>query len=266
LQNEITGLIANSLNLSLIRSEAGRYTENPDAVDYLLRARAAASKPNSRDAFVEAIGLYERVLALDPQSVETRGRLALSLISRVLDEMTDTATADMARAKELIDQALALSPGDRYAHYAKGQLLRFQRRCAEAIPEYEIMLASIRNHAGAMFQIATCKVFLGSSEEAIPLLQRAVRLNPGEPNIYLYYQRLGQAHLLQSRIDEAIVWLEKARGAHPGIQFVHANLAAAYGLKGDIEHAVAEVAEARRLGSEGHRSRQKRYVVRDPSP
>lgn len=116
------------------------------------------------------------------------------------------------------------------------------------------MLASIRNHAGAMFQIATCKVSLGFSEEAIPLLQRAIRLNPGEPNIYLYYQRLGQAHLLQSRIDEAIVWLEKARGVHPGIQFVHANLAAAYGLKGDIEHAVAEVAEARRLGGAGFMS------------
>jgi len=254
LQNEITGLIANSLNVALTRSEAGRYTENPDALDYLLRARAAASKPNSREAFAEAIGLYERVLALDPQSVETRGRLALSLISRVLDGMTDIAAADIARAKELIDQALALSPGDRFAHYAKGQLLRSERRCGEAIPEYEIMLASIRNHAGSMFQIASCKVFLGSSEEAISLLQRAVRLNPREPNIYIYYQRLGQAHLLQSRIDEAIVWLEKARGAHPGIQFVHANLAAAYGLKGDIEHAVAEVAEARRLGGEGYLS------------
>lgn len=254
LQNEITGLIANSLNVTLTRSEAGRYTENPDALDYLLRARAVASRPNSWKKYVEAIGLYERALTLDPQSVETRGRLAISLISRVLDEMTDNAAADIARAKELIDQALALSPGDRDAHYAKGQLLRFQRRCAEAIPEYEIMLASIRNHAGAMFQIATCKVSLGFSEEAIPLLQRAIRLNPGEPNIYLYYQRLGQAHLLQSRIDEAIVWLEKARGVHPGIQFVHANLAAAYGLKGDIEHAVAEVAEARRLGGAGFMS------------
>jgi len=251
LQNEITGLIANSLSVTLIRTETGRHTENPDALDYLLRARAAASKPNSREAFAEAIGLYERALALDPQSVETRGRLALSLISRVLDEMTDSAAADIARAKELIDKALALSPGDRYAHYAKGQLLRFQRRCAEAIPEFEIMLASIRNHAGAMFQIASCKVFLGFSEEAIPLLQRVVRLNPSEPNIYLYYQRLGQAHLLQSRIDEAIVWFEKSASIHPGIQFVHANLAAAYGLKGDIERAVAELAEARRLGGAG---------------
>jgi hypothetical protein len=37
LQNEITTRIAVALNLELIAAEAARPTENPDALDYLLR-------------------------------------------------------------------------------------------------------------------------------------------------------------------------------------------------------------------------------------
>ena len=58
-------------------------------------------------------------------------------------------------------------------------------------------------------------------------------------------------HLLQSRTDEAIVWFEKARRASPAKPFDHLHLAAAYGLSGDLDRAVAALAEARRLRGEG---------------
>ena len=52
---------------------------------------------------------------------------------------------------------------------------------------------------------------------------------------------------MQSRIDDAIRWLEKARNANPAPSFIHAYLAAAYALKGEDERAAAELAEARSL-------------------
>ncbi|HZZ21398.1 MAG TPA: tetratricopeptide repeat protein, partial [Roseiarcus sp.] len=58
---------------------------------------------------------------------------------------------------------------------------------------------------------------------------------------------IGLAHLLQSRTDEAIIWLEKARSANPEHPAPHARLASAYALKGETEHAAAELVEARRL-------------------
>ena len=60
LQNEITSRIAVTLDLELIGAEAARPTEHPDALDYILRGRAAGLKPNSRNVSAEAIGLYER--------------------------------------------------------------------------------------------------------------------------------------------------------------------------------------------------------------
>ena len=61
-------------------------------------------------------------------------------------------------------------------------------------------------------------------------------------------------HLLQSRTDEAIVWLEKARIANPATPASHAYLATAYALKGETERAAAELVEARRLSGDGRYS------------
>src|SRR5207245_662565 len=56
LQNEITSRIAVALGTELVSAEAARPTENPDALDYILRGRAV-NKPQSRDTYAEIIGL-----------------------------------------------------------------------------------------------------------------------------------------------------------------------------------------------------------------
>jgi hypothetical protein len=55
---------------------------------------------------------------------------------------------------------------------------------------------------------------------------------------------------LQSRADEAILWLEKGRSASPALPFVHIWLASAYALKEAIDRAALELAEARRLSND----------------
>ena len=154
LQNEITSRIAVALNLELVGAEAARPTEHPDALDYILRGRAALTKPPSRDNYAEAISLFERALALDPRSVEAQSWLASALAGRVLDGMTDSAAADIARAEGLVGQALAASPRSPLAHFAKGQVLRAQRRCEEAIPEYETVIALNRNCGERIMRIS----------------------------------------------------------------------------------------------------------------
>jgi tetratricopeptide (TPR) repeat protein len=254
LQNEITGRIANTLNFELLGAGTARPTDNPDALDYILRGRAASARPQSREKHAEAIGWFERALELDPQSLDAQIRLATALVDRVLDQVTDTAAADVTRAERLIGQVLAISPRSSLAHYAKGQLLRWQRGCEAAIPEYETALASNRNWALLLSHIGRCKTLTGRVEEAIPLQEQAIRLNPRGPGIGLYYLRIGEAHLLQSRTDDAIIWFEKACSAMPGHPGSHAWLASAYALKGDTERARAELAEAQGLGGESFSS------------
>jgi len=247
LQDEITSRIAVALDLELIAAEAIRPTEHPDAVDYILQGRAAVSNPRSRGRYAEAISLFERALALDPQSVAAKSWLALTLANRVINQMTDRIAGDIARAQGLIGEALAESPRSATVHFAKGEVLRAQKRYDEAIPKYETVLAFDRNSASALLALGHCKLMTGSIEELIPLVEQAIRLSPRDPQIAVMCYRIGEVHLLQSRTDKAISWLEKARSANPELQYVHAFLASAYALKGETERAAAELAEARRL-------------------
>jgi TolB-like protein/Flp pilus assembly protein TadD len=248
LQDEITSRIANELNIELIAAEAARPTEHPDALDYILRGRAATLKPDSRDSFAEAISLFEHALALDPQSVEAQTRLAgLPASLRVFYGASDSVAADLARADTLIDRALAVAPRYALAHHVKGQVLRAQNRQQEAIIEYETALASNPNLVVALNGLGWCKLFAGSIEEVIPLMEQAIRRSPRESQIGVWHGAIGMVHLLQSRIDEAIVWLEKARSVSPDKPYNHLHLAAAYALSGDLDRAVPGLAEARRL-------------------
>jgi tetratricopeptide (TPR) repeat protein len=256
LQNEVTGRIAIAFNQALVRAEAQRPTEHPEAIDYIFRGRAEGFKPASADMYGKAIAFLEHALAVDPHSVEAQGRLAGALMGRVMDGMSTCDTEDIARAAELVRQALATSPNSNLAHMAKAQMLRAQaqnlgmwNQYDEAILEYERVLASDPNMLGALTGLANCKAYTGSLEEAVSLAEQAIRLSPRDPNIWFPYIQIGRVRLLQSRIDEAIVWLEKSRNANPEYPITHGHLAAAYGLKGETERAAAELAEARRLGS-----------------
>ena len=251
LQDEITSRIAIAINPTLVTAEATRPTENPDALDNLFRARVAGWKPPSRDKYAEQIRLLERASALDPHSIEARSFLAIALTSRTISGMADTAAADIARAEGLARQVLAASPSNPLVHFAKGQVLRAQYRFEEAIPEYEAAIAGNRNFVGALYPLGQCKLFVGLIEETIPLEEQAIRLSPRNPELLgVWYSQIGLVHLLRSRTDEAIGWLEKARGATPERPDVHASLAAAYALKDESERAAAELAEARRLSAD----------------
>jgi adenylate cyclase len=261
LQDEVTNRIAVALNIAVIGAEVARPNEQPDALDYILRGRAVGAKGLARTNIEQAISLFERALALDPQSIEAQSRLASILANRVTLGMTDSVEADIARADVLISQVLAASPRDWLAHWAKAQVLRTQHRCEEAVPEYETALALNRNGVAALNGLGWCKLYVGSIEEVIPIVQEAIRLSPRDPNIGFWYGTIGFVYLLQSRLDEAIFWLEKARSAVPGLP--HYYLISAYALRGDTERAAAELAEARRLSAEHYPSISRVKAIHD---
>jgi class 3 adenylate cyclase/TolB-like protein len=250
LQDEITRRIASALEAELIAVEARRQIEQPDALDYILRGRAIALKPPTRERTAEAIAMYERALAVEPSSAEAQTLLALALFRRVFSGTSESRGTDIARAKGLSEQALAASPRSWLAHYAKANLLRATGGFAEAIPEYETVIASSRNCPCGYADLGWCKLMTGAIDEVIPLEQQAIRLSPRDPIIGIWEFRIGIVHMLQSRIDEALVWFEKGRSDNPGYASMHAWLASAYALKGETGRGAAELAEARKLSGD----------------
>jgi TolB-like protein/class 3 adenylate cyclase len=60
LQNDITRQIAVALNSELVSVEAARPTEHPDALDYILRGRAAYNKGATADNLSQAVAMFDR--------------------------------------------------------------------------------------------------------------------------------------------------------------------------------------------------------------
>ena len=162
LQAEITNRIAVALDLELVEAAAARSAEHPDALDYILRGRAARLRPPSRENRAEQVLLFERALALDQNSVAAQSWLAIELAARALDSMTDTAAGDIARAEQLAERALVASPRSSPARFAKGQVLRAQHRYDGAIVEYETVISLNRNWAHAYSHLGWCKFMTGS--------------------------------------------------------------------------------------------------------
>ena len=179
LENEVTARIANTLGWELIGLEVARPTAQPDALDYILRGRAELAKGGRSENITNAISNFERALALDPRSAEAAGRLALALVLRAQYMNPAAAAPDFQRVEGLVAQALALSPREPSAHFAKGTLLWRMRRWEEAMPEFEAVLAVDRNNPSAIAQVGMCKYHTGGSDrESIALAEQAIRLSP----------------------------------------------------------------------------------------
>ena len=62
-----------ALNVSLVDTEAARSLQerptNPDAFDFILRARAVMLLPSTKDTMAQAVGLFQQALSRDPNAV-----------------------------------------------------------------------------------------------------------------------------------------------------------------------------------------------------
>jgi adenylate cyclase len=251
---EITGRLARSFDVELVAAADRRIAQervaDPDAQALVLRGRAHLISSSSSKTRQAAQHAFERALAIDPQSIDAKVYLAITLVLTLLDGWSYSPQKDQARADQLLLEALEQDPNLAKAHCAMGLLRRMQGALTEAQIELERAIVLDRNYVLAAYQLGLVLAYRGRPEAGIPYVEKAIRLSPHEPNLGILLAVLGVCHLLLGHVDQAIDLLRRARAASSRYWYIHIWLAGALGLGGNLDEARVALAKAIELKPE----------------
>jgi len=138
-----------------------------------------------------------------------------------------------------------MDDSDPMIHALWGGIYLLQRRYDQAIAEGERSVALGPNQALPHIMLAMYLLHTGRHKEALPLVRKAMRLDPYYPSIYL--QLLGIVYFQMGEYEKAVEAFKMLVVREPHSIVGHEGLAIAYIRLGRKEQARSEVAEVLRL-------------------
>ena len=251
LQDEITLKILRAIQVKLTEGEQAfrgeKYFKGKQGLDCYLKLLEGSSYiwgHNIKDTIV-ARRIAEEVMGMCPEVplaytfMGTVHQLEYWLgIGKSPQESIDKGT-------ELAQKALAMDDSLPAAHWLLSNFYTLKREHEKAIAEAERAVALDPGGAFVHLAYGMSLNYGGRSEEAIPVLQKAIRLNPlGETGYFLH---LGHAYRVTGRFEEAVSAYKKSLQRSPDNIFAHLSLAATYSMMGRDKEARAEAVEVLRL-------------------
>lgn len=246
LYDAVTGRIAASLHLQLVRAEyrravAERATD-PDAVDWRLRAMSHLTENETPKSCLAARKALEEALKKDPNDAEAVSQLALALVRDYFHNWNHVTPEDLASAEEAIGNVLEKDQSIAIAHLADGYIRQAKGDHQGALAAFDKALDRNRNLALAWSQKANILIYLGRANEAPALVKKAITISPGDPDLGIFYLIMGRAHFATRDYGEAINWLQKSVQFQPAFWRNRAYLISAYALAGQIQQHEAQAA------------------------
>jgi tetratricopeptide (TPR) repeat protein len=173
------------------------------------------------------LDVYHEILMLNAESAE-----ADMLAGEALDEMNDHPGAT-----QQFRAAVKANPQEPNVHFGLGYLLWTQGQYEEAAQEFQAELANVPNHAQALAYLADDNMKMNHPEAALPLIQKAIRINP---RVELAHLDLGVLYVNAGRRDDALRELKVAASLSPNDVNVHWRLGRLYKAMGRNDEANAE--------------------------
>jgi adenylate cyclase len=242
-QDEVVGKIVAALAVQLTDDEQASLvkdtTSSLEAYDYEKRGWWYKHRMTSEDND-QARLMFERAIELDPQLASAYAGLGFTYYEAWSNQWSQDPES-LDRASEMAQKALALDPSLPAALALSGWVYLWTGQHDLAIAQFEQAIAVDRNEANHYADLAQVLVFAGEPEEAVELVEKAMRLRPRYPVQYPFTQ--GFAYLLLDRFDEALAAQKEAIALNPFFLPSHVMLAGIYKQTGQDEAARRHMAE-----------------------
>jgi TolB-like protein/cytochrome c-type biogenesis protein CcmH/NrfG len=232
--DELTTTIAVTLALQIQEQERRRVlkaeTKDLEAYGLVLRGQELLFLHEQRSNAL-ARRNYERAVELDPEYA--RGYAA---ISRTLNydwrySWTKGSHELLDRALELADQAVRLDSYDARGFSEVGFVQLYRKEHDASTAAYDRARMLNPNDADLLAEMGDALASCGRPQEAVELLNKAMRLNPYYPDWYLW--NLGGAYYQVHDYEKAIATVRKMHNPTEGRRV----LAASYAQLGQMEEA-----------------------------
>jgi adenylate cyclase len=217
-QDEVVDRIVTELDVALLSGQQARdwrrTTRNREAHDLYLRAMQHYYRYTQQD-MAEAEALAAQALKLDPNCA-----VCVSTMGWIYYQQGDAgwqrpSSASYQQALDMARKAVALDPQLGIAHALESSVLLNREQYTEAMAATERALAASPNQGNVVANSAWNFATMGRANEAVQLMQRALRLNPFPPA--WYYGGLGESLTWSGRPGEGAAALQKVRGSIAGL-------------------------------------------------
>ncbi len=251
LQDEITMKILTAVRVKLtegeISSAYSKYFKGKQGFDCYLKLMEAAKYTDRRSIEDNSVArrLNEEAISMCPENPVGYAQLSGVYLTDYMRGKTKSPRNTLEKGYELAKKALAMDDSIPIAHTLLCQFYIYKREYDKAIAEGERTVALYPSASGSYFAYASALHFACRPEEAIPMYQKAIRLNPNAAAITFVY--LGFALADAGRFEEAVSALKKGIQRAPDYIVAHIGLVITYSSMGREKEARVEAAEVLRI-------------------
>ncbi|HEX4408897.1 MAG TPA: adenylate/guanylate cyclase domain-containing protein [Xanthobacteraceae bacterium] len=235
IQDEITLVLATEMQVKLTEGEQARLryttTHNVEAWTYWVQGLALYHQAITKDNTVTALRLWEKALALEPNSASLHAMLGFLHSVEARFGWADQKTA-IAKARAYADRALELDPNNADA-YITSSVVNLRENHDAAVADARKAIALAPSAADVASLAAFVLTHSGYPDEGLIQAEKSMALNPNYPAVYLGI--VANAYRLTGRSEEAIAAFKAYHARSPG--FGLADLVLTYQDMGRAEEA-----------------------------
>jgi adenylate cyclase len=250
LQDEISSTIAASVAGDITRGEGdlarGRSTENLEAWS-LYQLGLQRFERVTRDDTAEALRLFERAAALDPQFSQAAAHVAFSQLWSVVLGWSDTPEQDVSAALKTARHAVALDRRDPSAHGALAFAYLMAGDAQNGLDSAQRALDLNPSMPQAWVWFGYAKLLVGDPAQCVTANEHAQRLDPQGPIASYAYDNIALAYWEMGRYDESLEAARRLIAARPDYYWGFLYVAVCSVALGRMEDARAAIADARAL-------------------
>jgi adenylate cyclase len=269
LQDELSARVVATITPQVQEAELRRALrkrpENLDAYECVMRGLDLLYRFED-DKFKQALPMFERAMALDP-NYATAHALAASWYSvRIGQGQSPSVVADLREADRLARLALTLDRFDPRALSLCGHVRALLFRDYDhAIELFDRALAANPSSAIAWMRSSATFSYMGETREARRRADIGLRLSPYDAHVFYSYSTVALASYVAGDYADAALWARRSAALNPhftaNLRFLAASLAAS----GQIDEARQISADLLRLHPQFSARRfAEGHALRDP--